>query len=90
MAKQTVTKKVSTTVKKVPAPLLEGKRFWRSSIYINTVGTVSGEVKESDLKEFLASIPKGVNIDLNKWCITENEQKAKENLAKEKSRLAKA
>jgi hypothetical protein len=78
------------TNKKAPTPTLEGKRFWRSKVYINTVGVVSGEVKESDLKEFLASIPKGVEIDLNKWCITENEQKAKENLAKEKTRLAKA
>ena len=58
MAKRTATKKESI-------PALEGKRFWRSKIYISTVGTVSGEVKESDLRvdSYCSSGPGGQSVN---------------------------
>ena len=68
----------------------DGKRFWRTKVHINGYGAVQGEVTEDDFKAFSESIPKGVEIDFNRWCITESEQKAKENIQKEKKRLAKA
>lgn len=73
-------------VKKV----LEGKRFWRSKIFIDGVGLVEGEVKESDFDMFISKIPSSVDVDLDKWCITESEQEAKDIRYKERQRLAKA
>ena len=68
----------------------EGKRFWRSKVHINGFGLVEGEVKEEAFKAFTDSLPRGVEIDLDRWCITAAEQKVKENIQKEKKRLAKA
>jgi len=68
----------------------EGKRFWRSKVHISGYGLVEGEVKEEDFKAFIDSLTKGVEINIDRWCITASEQTAKDNLAKEKKRLAKA
>tara|TARA_R110000737_G_scaffold193681_1_gene214946 strand:+ start:85 stop:345 length:261 start_codon:yes stop_codon:yes gene_type:complete len=70
--------------------VLEGKRFWRSKIFIDGIGEVEGEVKEADFDMFLSKIPNGLDIDLDKWCITEKEQTEKDIRYKERQRLAKA
>lgn len=70
--------------------VLEGKRFWRSKIFIEGVGLVEGEVKDSDFDIFISKIPNSLDINLDKWCITEAEQEAKDIKYKERQRLAKA
>ena len=86
MAKQ----KQNRTKKAESTPALEGKRFWRSKIFIKGIGTVEGEVKDSDFKAFVASIPSDVEVDFNRWCLTESEMKAKKQSTREKNRLAKS
>lgn len=68
----------------------EGKRFWRSKVHIEGYGLVEGEVTEEAFKAFTNKLTSGVEIDLDRWCITAAEQKIKENIQKEKKRLAKA